>query len=156
MRTAKQLCIAILVIVAISSLIGSYHLISDSTGYSLRLRLDDLKGSPFHDYSIPGWIMLFAVSGVSILTIYFSINHIKKYPLWMMAEGFILIIVVLLQLIITEFNFLQLLYGLFGLALLLLGNLIRKNLNNPSIHHVKINPPHPQKKSHHHKHRKKH
>jgi nicotinamide riboside transporter PnuC len=158
MKTARQLCIAILVVVAISSLISGYYLISDSTGYSLKLRLDDLKGSPFNDYSIPGWILFITVGCVSVAAIIMSMRHVKHYPLWIMSEGAILIIWILLQInFIRELNFLQLLFGLFGVTLLLLGNLIRKYIKQPTaLHHEKIKSPYPNKKSHHHKHRKKH
>jgi len=157
MKTARQLCIAILVVVSISALIGSYYLISDPSGFSLHMRLDDLQGSPFTNYSIPGWILLIAIGGLSIITIMASLRHFKNYPFWMMLEGLILLIWIFAQiLIIREVNFLQLLFGLFGLTLFLLGNLIRRNLNKPDPHHIKIKTTYPNKKSHHHKHRKKH
>ncbi len=154
MRTARQLCIAILVLTALSGLIGGYMLISDPTGRSMRMLTTDLKGTPFIDYTTPGWILLIAIGACSAIAAVIALQHRKIYPYLMMAEGVIVFIWILVQIeMIREFNFLQFIFALFGITLFLLGNLIRKS-RKQGAHPVHSMPAPNPRKSHHHKHRK--
>ena len=158
MKSARQLCIAILIVTAIAALSIGYMLISDNSGHSLQLSFDDLKGSPFADYSLPGWIILIAIGVFSAVAAVVSFRHDKIYPYLIMAVGGIMLLFVVGEIyIIQQFQLLQLMFGLIAVALLLLGNLIRKNLKIVPEHsdHSSSSAKHPQKKSHYHKHRKR-
>jgi hypothetical protein len=133
MKNARQLCIAILFITALCGLAGGIVLIQDPTGHSLRMLTDNLRGTPFMDYSVPGWILLIAIGGFSALAAIVSLTHHKSYPYLMMTEGAILFIWILIQIeMIRELNFLQFVFALFGVALFLLGNLIRRSKRHGS------------------------
>ena len=158
MKSARQLCIAILIVTAIAALSIGYMLISDNSGHSLQLSFDDLKGSPFANYSLPGWIILIAIGVFSTVAAFVSFRHDKIYPYLIMAVGSIMLLFVVGEIyIIQQFQLLQLMFGLIAVALLLLGNLIRKNLKMVADHsdHNPSSAKHPQKKSHYHKHRKR-
>jgi hypothetical protein len=159
MKSARQLCISILIVNAIAALIGGYMLINDATGHSLQLNLDDLKGSPFTDYSTAGWILLIVLGAFSIVAAVISFLHHKLYPYFIMAEGALLLLFIIAEIyLIQQLQVLQIVFGLMAIALLLLGNLIRKN-TPLSHHHVADSSAssgnHPKKKSHYHKHRKR-
>lgn len=157
MRSVRQLCIAILTITAIAALYVGYMLINDSDGRSMSLSLDDLKGTPFTDYSTPGWLWLVVIGIGSAIAAIVTIQHHKIYPYLIIAEGLLLFVFVALQMMLQQgIHFGQIVFGLFAVALVLLGNLIRKYLKQK----VQLVPKavaaeHHGKKSHYHKNRKR-
>ena len=158
MKSARQLCISILIVNVIASLIGGYMLIKDATGHSLQLNLDDLKGSPFTDYAAAGWILLIVIGLFSIVAAVVSFLHHKLYPYFIIAAGALLLLFIVAEIyLIQQLQIMQTVFGLMAIALLLLGNLIRKST---AITHSHTSDPgssgtHPKKKSHYHKHRKR-
>lgn len=155
MKSARQLCIAILIVSAITATGIGYYLISDSTGHLFRLSLDDLKGSPFSDYSVPGWILFIGIGIFSAVAAVVSLLHHKTYPFLIIIEGIFMFLFVVAEYIIQPFQLLQVVYGLLAIALILLGNLIRKS-RNAIVHHTDIsNEQHSLKKNHVHKNKRR-
>ncbi len=157
MKTARQLCIAILIVTAIAALYGGYALIIDPDGRSMRLMIEDLKGTPFADYSVPGWLLLILIGVGSFVAAVVAQKHQKFYPYLVMAEGFLLLLFIVIHVILQgELHFVPIVFGLFAIALLLLGNLIRKYLQQKPQHIPQaVAAEHHAKKSHYHKNRKR-
>jgi len=87
MKNIRQLSIALLIIPAAIALYGGIMLVYDSTGQKLGLSLEDIKGT-FLDYGIPGWILIIAIGGGSIVTTIISIQHKKVYPILLLLTVF--------------------------------------------------------------------
>ena len=160
MKTARQLTVALLLVLALSAFIGGYFLLSDTSGHLLQLSVDDLKGSPFKDYGAPAWLLIVFVGIFSVLAAAMTYKHTKGFEGFIIVEGAILLIFIISQtILIQELRFTQVILGLCGFALLLLGSLIRRIETAPEHHHPQHQIHHSQanahKKSHYHKHRKR-
>ncbi|WP_298298248.1 hypothetical protein [Hydrotalea sp.] len=156
MKTIHQLLIAILIIAALTALYIGFSLINDSSGRSLGLSYDDLQGTPFSSYSTPGWLLVVFIGLGSLIAAWSCIQHFAFHPILVMAEGIIFAIWIIIQIAITgNINFPIILFALFALALILLGNLLRKKMLQPMHHppHSPSNKQHRAKKSHTHKNR---
>ncbi|MDE3145257.1 MAG: hypothetical protein KGL19_13960 [Bacteroidota bacterium] len=156
MKSVRKLCIAILIVTAIAAIVGGVMLIKDDTGRSLQLSIDDLKGSFFTDYNLIGWILIIAVGIFSTVSAVVILLHHKLYPYFILIQGLLLALFVVLEYYTISYQLSEVVFGFMAIALLLLGNLLRKNLK------VIVNPTeqssaekHPHKKSHYHKHRKR-
>lgn len=125
---------------AVSGLFGGGALVLDPTGSTLKMPLSLLDGSPFSDYLIPGMI-LFVVLGVFPAVVFYCLVRGEKWS-WL---GAVIVSVALIVWIGTEIAMvgyhseppLQLIYGLVGIALLVLTQLpvVRKELQLKSKHH---------------------
>lgn len=156
MKSVRQLSIAILIVIAIAAIVGGVMLLNDDTGRSLQLSIDDLKGSLFTDYRLIGWILIIVVGLFSAVSAVVTFFHYRLYPYFVFIQGTILLLFVILEYYTLSYQLSEIVFGLSAVALLLLGNLMRKNLKN-MVHPVEQNSsskPH-QKKSHYHKHRKR-
>lgn len=156
MKSVRQLSIAILIVIAIAAIVGGVMLLNDDTGRSLQLSIDDLKGSLFTDYRLIGWILIIVVGLFSAVSAVVALRHYKLYPYFVFIQGIILLLFVILEYYTLSYQLSEIVFGLSAVALLLLGNLMRKNLKN-MVHPAEQNSsskPH-QKKSHYHKHRKR-
>lgn len=160
MKTARQLTIAILLVTALAAFIGGFFLVSDSSGHSLQLSTENLKGTPFQDYSTPAWLLILFVGVLSLITAGLTARQSKGYTSFVILEGVVVLVFILTQIILIDgLHFTEIIFGLFGFALILLGRLLYKNQtalahHNPQqqIHHSLANA---HKKSHYHKHRKR-
>ncbi len=107
----------------LSGLAGGFGLINDPTGETLQIPIEWLKGSPFNDYLIAG-IILFVVLGIFPLIISFGLWKRKDWGrLWSIALGAALIIWILVEILVIGWQTeppLQLIYGVVGIAILLL------------------------------------
>lgn len=127
MKAARNLCLALLVFSAILSIVMGFYFITDPSGHSAGASTEDLKGTPFSDYLIPGWILVGLVGGGSIIA--FLLGYLKNHaaPKWFMGMGIVMWLWLLLQLfVISQFNFVAILFFFIALALLFLGNMLRK------------------------------
>ncbi len=156
MKSVRKLCIAILIVTAIAAIGGGAMLIMDDTGRSLQLSIDDLKGSFFADYSLMGWILIVAVGIFSIVSAIVTFLHHKLYPYFILIQGLLLTLFVVLEYYTISYQLSEVVFGFMAIALLLLGNLLRRNLKviaHPT--EQSSSEKHPHKKSHYHKHRKR-
>ncbi len=115
--------IILVIFQGVSGVFGGAGLIIDPSGKSLQIPLEWLNGSPFDNYFIPG-IVLFFVLGITPLIISFGLIK-RKYWSWYgsLFWGFALIIWILVEIIVIGFQAdppLQLIYGIVGVAILML------------------------------------
>lgn len=135
MKSVRKLCVALLVVIAISSFICGYMLISDPSGRTLNLTIDDLHGSPFKDYAIPGWILAIVIGLGCVIATIITLQRNKHYPVFIMTVGILILLWTLTEtFILQQLQFVQVILGLFAVALLLLGNLMRRYLLT-EVHH---------------------
>lgn len=106
----------------IGAIYGGYDLLAYPDGSGMKLSVDMLRHSPFHDFFIPG-LILFVVNGLlSVAALLFLLLRYKKYTeivMWqgMVLTGWIAIQIALLRTVVA----LHLVLGLTGLLLLYCG-----------------------------------
>lgn len=115
--------VIILAVVGITALLGGAALIIDPSGQSMGLNMEGLAGTMFYDYRAPGIILFLAIgvlgSAAAILT---AANH-RSYPVLVFYQGLILTGWILAQIyILPATHFLQAVYGLFGMVLMMAGS----------------------------------
>jgi len=126
---ARVTAIIVLSVVGITALLGGSALVIDPSGESMGLDIEGLTGTLFYDYRAPGIILFLAIgvlgSSAAILT---AGNH-KYYPMLIFYQGLTLTGWILAQIyILPATHFLQAVYGMFGIILMLTGSylLIKK------------------------------
>lgn len=152
MKTARQLSIAILVVLCLTALYGSYHMITDPTGASLGLPFYLLNGTIFSDYQMAGWVLLVVVGLFSMYTIAQILRKAGTYSFLIMVQGVLLCIFIAVQMFLLDETFMiQYVYVIAGVTLISLGFLQnqRKIVSETEKQKLHLAP-----KSHHHKHRK--
>ncbi len=122
MKTARQLSVAILLLLSISALYGSYCMITDPTGNSLGVPYYLLAGTIFSDYSMLGWILLCTIGIFSTAIILLIIFKSNVYSFFIILQGVILCIFIFMQMLLIGKTFLvQYIFLLLGIALICLG-----------------------------------
>lgn len=121
-KTLRILAIVLLFFLGISALFGSYQLINDPSGKSLKMPLGLLKPTPFEDYLIPG-ILLLITNGIPALLIGFiSIKKVANYEYFIIFQGGILFLWLTAELIINiDFYFPVTHISYYIIAILLMG-----------------------------------
>lgn len=102
MKVARHLSVAILVVLCLAALYGSYYLITDPSGYSLGLPMDLLNGTIFNNYAAIGWIVLATIGIFSfgvILCIFFRASF---YPFLIILQGVKICIFIFLQVLLLR------------------------------------------------------
>jgi len=157
MKSVRKLCVALLIVTAIASFIGGYMLINDPSGRSMQLNyLYDLYGTPFKDFTWPGLLLIIIIGVGCVIAASVTMLRNKKYPVFIITEGVLILLWVLADAyVFKQITVLQTIFGLFGIALILFGNLIRKYLRN-EVHHPINSDLTATEQSHHrsHKHKK--
>jgi len=113
----------------IGAIYGGLNFILSPDGSGMEMSPDFLKHSPFHDYLIPGIILLVVNGLFSVVTFLLLIMNMQSAPLLVMSQGFLLcgwifIQVLLIQVIIP----LHVIMGSVGILLILLGRLLGRPL----------------------------
>lgn len=153
MKAARQLSVAILLLIFVTALFGSYHMITDPTGSSLGLPFYLLNGSIFTDYYTVGWILLFTVALFSGVVSLLVIRKNWYYSIFIMIQGVIICMLVFIEwLLLGETFIVQYVFLILGMALIGLGAL--QNQRKIAVDSERQARPQPQSRSHHHKHRK--
>ena len=119
--------VILLIFNGISALFGGGALVADPSGSSLDIPVESLKNSAFTDFFIPG-LILFVILGLgSIITSIVVIMRTSGYPFLTIFIGFALAVWISVQmLILHEVQWIHVLYGLIGIALIILGIFLRK------------------------------
>ncbi len=153
MKAARQLSVAILLLIFVTALFGSYHMITDPTGSSLGLPFYLLNGSIFTDYYTVGWILLFTVALFSGVVSLLVIRKNWYYSIFIMIQGVIICMLVFIEwLLLGETFIVQYVFLILGMALIGLGAL--QNQRKIAVDSERQARSQPQSRSHHHKHRK--
>ena len=120
---SRRILIGVMAFQGLSGIAGGFGLMADPTGASLRIPLEWLEGSPFTDYLLPG-IVLFFVLGVIPLGVVYGLWKGKTWSrLAAVAVGAALCIWIAVEIAVIGYQTeppLQLIYGIVGIAILLL------------------------------------
>lgn len=97
-------------------------MILDPSGEANQLSSEWLQGSPFPNYLIPGLVLSLGIGVLSIVAAFAGLLHYHNFPLLLILEGLVLCIWIIVQMmIIPGISFLQPLFGLLGLSLIVMG-----------------------------------
>ncbi len=118
----KIIVIILLLFNGTGAIYGGGQLMLHPDGSTMELSLDLLKHAPFNNYLVPG-IILFTVNGLfSFYVIALIVFNFKGFPVYVLAQGIILIFWILVQvIIIRKVTPLHVLLGTIGILLLLSG-----------------------------------
>lgn len=108
---------------------GSWNLITQPDGSSLGMPLSLLTHTPFHNFLVPGIILLISNGIASIAAFIGFLLKPRKFAWLVWAQGLILIVWLLVQLILIEtLHPLQFILGAVGATLVFIGrNIDSKN-----------------------------
>lgn len=107
----------------ISGTIGGIALVTDPSGDTLRIPTSWLAGSPFHDYSVPGLILLLALGLFPLFVPYGILKRARWAWFGSTCVGAALIVWIVTEILIIGYHArppLQLIYGSLGIAILIL------------------------------------
>ncbi len=123
----KIFVVFLLLLNGTGAIFGGGQLIAQPDGSTMDLSLNLLKHSPFKDYLIPG-IFLFVANGLfSFCVIGIILFNIRHYSLFIVAQGIILTIWILAQVVIIDtITQLHLLLGAVGILLTISALILRK------------------------------
>ena len=128
---ARVASLILLAVVGITALLGGSALIIDPSGHSISIKLDGLAGTMFDDYRAPGVILFLAIGVLSSAVAVLIAGNSKNYPILVFYQGVILTGWILAQIyILQETHFLQAVYGIFGVMLMLLGSYLMMKKNH--------------------------
>lgn len=120
---AVVVLLALLAFQGLSGVYGGVGLILDPTGVSLQIPQAWLEGTPFADYSIPGWILLVVLGLLPLFVFYLLLN---RRPSCWFATGLVgvaLVIWIGVEILMIGYQAqppLQLIYGTVGMVMLIL------------------------------------
>lgn len=123
----KYVALFLLALNGIGAFIGSIPMILDPSGITSNIQLRYLEHSPFSDFLIPG-IVLFVCNGLLSTIAFVVLTFNWRFHGWLVfLQGIVLTIWIIVQVImLREFNFLQLAFGLIGIALVVLGHYLSR------------------------------
>jgi len=120
----------VLSVVGITALLGGAALAIDPSGQSMSLNMEGLAGTMFDDYRVPGIILFLVIGVLSLSVAVLTIGNAKNYPVLIFYQGVILTGWIMTQIyLLPETHYMQIVYGLFGIMLMLLGSylLLKRN-----------------------------
>ena len=106
--------------VGITTLLSGILMMSIPDGSILSLPLSILKNTPFEDFKLPGLLLFFFVGSVNMIAVFYNlIKHPKRYN-WAIAGGIAIVIWIIFQyLLIQQSMWLDIVYLLCGLIIIL-------------------------------------
>ena len=127
-RRLKILAVCLLLFNSIAAIFGGGNLIDSPDGSNLGLTLDWLKHAPFHNYLIPGIVLLVANGFFGLFVLALIFIDFKKYSWFIVAQGVVLTgwIVIQVMMVRTVVG-LHVVMGLIGVLLMLIGWRLTKN-----------------------------
>ncbi|MBE0651516.1 MAG: hypothetical protein IH595_11845 [Bacteroidales bacterium] len=131
----KILAVFLLLYVGLGALYGSWMLLSDPGGGKFYLSTGLLKNSPFHDYLIPGIILLLFNGLLPLFIVVAVFLKTKNHPRLIILQGLILIGWLTVELLINPAFFVPYLhYSLYasGVILVIIGLVSMKTEKRPS------------------------
>ncbi len=114
----RKLLIALLLFLGITAAIGGIQLIRTN---GMGMPIDWLSKSPFPNFIIPGFILLFIVGGSSLLAAFLQLKKHKYAIEASVTAGFGILIWIFTELMmIPHASFLQVIYFALGILILIL------------------------------------
>jgi hypothetical protein len=114
---AVRTLLALLLFQGLSGIAGGAALVAKPSGAVLRMPVSNLRDSPFHDFLVPGLILLL-VLGVSPLL---TLAGLWARQAWAWYSSFAvgcgLVIFEIVEVSVVGFSFLQIVYGAVGVAI---------------------------------------
>jgi hypothetical protein len=123
LRTFSRLFLAVLqVFVGLTAIVGGAKLVSDPSGGAVGVPLEWLSGSPFSDYSVPGWVLVVAIGlGHAAASLLSAFGH-RQFGRAAIAQGGLLAGYIAVEVWAIGWQAaLQPLYFILGLAQIALG-----------------------------------
>ena len=122
----RSLAIALLIFNGMGALYGGSSLVAHPDGSGMQLSLSLLAHTPFHDYLIPGIILLVSNGLYSIMVLVTTIKRTQYYYLYIVSQGGILLGWLIIQvLLIRTIDVLHIIMGITSIGLILSGVMIR-------------------------------
>ncbi len=119
--------IILLLITAIGAIFGGGALLIDPLGEKLGLPIETLKYSPFENFLIPGLILFIILGLGSLITSIIVIKRVSGYPFLTIFMGFAISIFISVEiLMLKDVKFLQIIFAIIGISLVILGIILRK------------------------------
>jgi hypothetical protein len=118
----RIIAIALLSFVGFTALYGGWALMIDPSGKLMNLSVEKMQFSPFEDYFIPGLILFVILGWGSLILLPILIKRKEKANGFLVLAGMTLSCWIAVQMIMmSEINWLHMVYIIVGLALLVLG-----------------------------------
>ena len=116
----KSMLFLMISFVGITTLLSGVLMMSIPDGSILGLPLSVLKNTPFEDFKLPGLLLFFFVGSVNMIAVFYNlIKHPKRYN-WAIAGGTAIVIWIIIQyLLIQQSMWLDIVYLLCGLIIIL-------------------------------------
>jgi hypothetical protein len=128
MKVLRGIAIAILGFLGVSAMVGAIPLILDPTGRMLSMPLSLLEHSPFHNYLIPGIILLMANGFLSLWVLYISARRRQGYGWWVAFQGCVIAGWIVVEMIMLRMAmWAHYVYLAVGIALILLGLALKRD-----------------------------
>lgn len=111
--------------ISLTAIIGGAKLVSDPSGHAVGVPLEWLTGSPFSDYSIPGWTLLIVIGlGNGAASLLSALGH-RQFGRAAIVQGLLLAVYIAVEVWAIGLRVVvQPLYFLSGLAQIYLGIVI--------------------------------
>lgn len=121
----------LLLINAIAALYGGMNFILFPDGSSLNISPELLIHTPFHNYLIPGFVLVIANGLFSIIVFITILFRLRIVPWLIMAQGTILFGWITIQvMMIRTLNFHHFIFGSIGIILIITGWLLNKHFHD--------------------------
>src|SRR5687768_14853194 len=101
-KLLKILCAILLFFNGIGAIYGGWNLIIHPDGSSIQLSMSWLEHTPFQDYLIPGIILFIANGILSFFTLIALIFNFKNFPFYVIGQGIILSIWIIIQIVLIR------------------------------------------------------
>lgn len=135
-KIACAISILLLFMLGVTAMFGGAGLVIDPSGKRMGLSLDLLQNTFFSDYKLPGIVLFFMLGVLGMSAAFLGVVRHKYFPMVVLYEGIILTIWIMTQIyVLPAMHMLQVIYGLIGLTLILLGNFMRIKSHN---HYMKV------------------
>ena len=123
----RILTIILLAFNGIGAVYGGIMLTSDPSGWKLNMPVSMLEHSPFHDFLVPGLILLVVIGLGSLVVCALVILKIRRSASWVILMGFVLAVWIAVQMLMLRgVHYLQVIYALIGIVLMIMGIIDRK------------------------------
>lgn len=136
----KTIAVILLLVNGTSALFGGGQLIMHPDGSSMDLSLSLLAHTPFHDYLVPGILLLLANGLCSFFVMALIVMDVRDYALFIIAQGIVLAVWVAVQVLLIRMVVeLHVILGIMGLLLIAIGWILKtKEKEEQGVVHLRL------------------